>query len=123
MSSIISFFLIVVGIIHLLPLIGVAGSERLKSLYGIDVEERNLLILMRHRAILFGLFGVFLIYAAFRPDIQLMAILAGLASVVSFICISRLIGGYNSAIHKVIVIDIVAVIMLVIAAILYVIGY
>jgi hypothetical protein len=70
--------LIVAGLIHLLPLPGVLGSERLTTLYGLSFSESNLAILMRHRAVLFGLLGVVLIVAAFRPMLRTLAFLAGL---------------------------------------------
>ena len=55
-----SFF----GVFALLPLAGVLGAGRLSALYGIAFEEPNLVLLMRHRAVLFGLLGVFLAIAA-----------------------------------------------------------
>ncbi len=81
MRNLISAMLIVVAVIHLMPLSGVLGSERLSALYGIRLDEPNLAILMRHRAVLFGLLGVFLLYAASRPAFQLAAFIAG------FVCI------------------------------------
>ena len=59
--------LIIVGIIHLLPLMGVSRSEKLSTLYGLFFSDPNLLILMRHRAVLFGMLGVFFIFTAFKP--------------------------------------------------------
>ena len=50
-----SAMLVVVAVIHLLPVSGVLGSERLAALYGLPFNEPNLAILMRHRAVLFGL--------------------------------------------------------------------
>ena len=61
--------LILVGLIHLLPLSGVLGSERLASLYGLSFSEPNLAILMRHRAVLFGLLGVLLDTCCVSPDV------------------------------------------------------
>ena len=84
LDKIIAAMLIIVGIIHVLPVIGVLGPERLAALYGIAVDEPNLTILMRHRAVLFGLVGAFLLYAAFRPDLQVLALVAGFVSVISF---------------------------------------
>jgi hypothetical protein len=72
--------LIVAAIIHLLPLAGVLGAERFPALYGVSVTDPNLQILLRHRALLFGLLGLFLLYAAFQPAVQPLALVAGLVS-------------------------------------------
>lgn len=104
--------LLVVGIIHLLPLAGVLGSERLAALYGVAVVEPNLLILMRHRAVLFGILGVFFLVAAFRPRLQWTAFLAGFASVLSFLWLGWSVGGFNGSIARVMVADLVALLCL-----------
>jgi len=59
--------MLVVALIHLLPISGFFGVERLTSLYDVEISGANMEILMRHRAILFGILGGFLAYAAFRP--------------------------------------------------------
>lgn len=118
MGRVISALLIFVGIIHLLPLSGVLGAERLVTLYGVAIEDPSLEILMRHRAVLFGLLGSFIVYAAFKPPLQALAIAGGLASVVSFIAIAWAVGDYNDAAHKVVIADIIAAIALVIAGML-----
>lgn len=79
MRYLISATLLIVAVIHLLPLVGVLGAPRLTALYGISFDDANLAILMRHRAVLFGLLGAFLAFAAFRPTLQPLAFLAGFA--------------------------------------------
>jgi hypothetical protein len=111
--------LIVVAIIHLLPLSGVLGSERLGALYGIRFDEPNLAILMRHRAVLFGLLGAFLLFAAFRPAFQLTALIAGFVSVVSFLYLAWSVGGYNAQVGRVFIADVVALACLIIGAAAY----
>jgi hypothetical protein len=113
MRHVITASLIVAAIIHLLPLPGVLGSTRLAALYGLDFTEPNLAILMRHRAVLFGLLGVFLLYAAFKPALQPLALAAGLVSVVSFLALAWLSDGYNSQVGRVVIADIVALIALI----------
>jgi hypothetical protein len=119
MRHLISAMLIVVAIIHLLPLSGVLGSERLSALYGIRFDEPNLAILMRHRAVLFGLLGVFILYAAFRPAFQLAAFVAGFVSVVSFLFLAWSVGGYNAQVSRVFIADIVAFVCLIVGAAAY----
>jgi len=121
MRYLITAMLIIVAIIHLLPLSGVVSSERLMLLYGISFVEPNLEIVMRHRAVLFGLLGVFLLYAAFRPAIQYLAFIAGFISVVSFLFLAESVGNFNEQIARVFIADMVALICLLIgfAAYLY----
>jgi hypothetical protein len=106
--------LVVVAIIHLLPLSGVLGNERLAALYGLSLDEPNLEILMRHRAVLFGLLGLFFLFAAFRPPLQTVAFIAGFVSVVSFLWLAWSIGGYNTQVARVFMADIVALASLII---------
>lgn len=120
MRYLVTLMLVVVGIIHLLPLSGVLGSDRLASLYGLSFAEPNLAILMRHRAVLFGLLGVFLLVAAFRPSYQVAAFAAGFVSVVSFIALALSVGGYNAALGRVFVADLVALACLVVGLAAYV---
>lgn len=119
MRYLVSAMLVIVAIIHLLPLSGVIGSERLASLYGISFAEPNIAILMRHRAVLFGLLGLFLLFAAFAPRFQVAAFVIGFVSVVSFLWLASSVGGYNAAISRVVTADIVALVCLIVGAAAY----
>jgi hypothetical protein len=119
MKYVVSTMLAVVGIVHLMPLVGVLGSKQLATLYGLAFDEPNLAILMRHRAVLFGLLGAFLLYAAFRPAYQPAALVAGFVSVASFLWIAHATGGYNAQVGRVFAADVVALVCLVIAAAAY----
>lgn len=72
----VSAMLVIVAVIHLIPVLGVLGAPQLASLYGLDFSEPNLAILMRHRAVLFGLAGAFFLFAAFKPAVQPIAVIA-----------------------------------------------
>jgi hypothetical protein len=104
------------GIIHLFPLPGVLGAGQLTRLYGVSADDPNLGILLRHRAVLFGLLGALLIVAAFRPDLRAVALIAGLVSTVSFLVIAWGVGGYNAQVARVVVADLLAVVLLLVAA-------
>lgn len=117
MRYLVSAMLVIVGIIHLLPLSGILGSEKLSALYGISIQDTNLVILMRHRAVLFGLLGAFLIFTAWQPAFQTIAFIAGLISVVSFLLLAWLGGGYNTEISRVVIADIIALVCLIVAVI------
>lgn len=116
MRQFIAFSLLFVAIIHLLPVLGVLGAERLAALYGLSFAEPNLLILMRHRAVLFGLLGIFLAVAAFRPAWQGAAFLAGFVSVSAFLAIAWTSASYNAQIGRVVSADLVALVMLALGA-------
>ena len=122
MEKVATGLLVLVGIIHLLPVAGVLGVDRLAALYGIALSEPNIEILMRHRAILFGLLGLFLVYAAFQPSLQTLAIVAGLVSVVSFIAIAWSVGGYNELVRKVVIADVIAAVALIAAGVINLVG-
>ena len=108
MRQMLSLCLIIVGIIHLLPLSGVLGAERLQSLYGLPMADPNLVLLMRHRAVLFGLLGAFCVIAAFLPALQLAALTAGSVSVLSFLALAASSGPLNASVGRVVVVDWVA---------------
>ncbi|MDD0842253.1 phosphopantetheine adenylyltransferase [Pseudomonas sp. Gutcm_11s] len=115
MSKLIAALLLVAGIIHLLPLAGVLGGERLNALYGLTLDEPNLQILMRHRAVLFGLLGALLVVAAFIPGLRTLALIGGLFSVVSFLLLAWHAPLYNEALRRVVIADWVALACLLLA--------
>ena len=116
MKIVVTVALVIVAIIHLLPLPGVLGARRLETLYGIPVAEPNLEILMRHRAVLFGLLGGFILAAAFLPHLQPSAFVLGFASVLSFLWLVRATAGYNARVARVFAADVVALFSLVVGA-------
>lgn len=120
MRYLISTGFIVAAIIHLIPLSGVRGSEKLTALYGIPVNEPNLVILMRHRAILFGLLGVFLLVAAFKPAYQIPAFVAGFISIVSFFGLTWAADSHNDKIGRIFTGDVIAFVGLVVSLAAYI---
>jgi hypothetical protein len=116
MRYLVSVMLLIVGVIHLLPLSGMLGIERLSALYGLSFNDPNLVILMRHRAVLFGLLGLFFMVAAFRPELQILAFIAGFISVISFIWLAYSVGAYNAKISRILMMDIIALVCLVVAS-------
>ena len=67
MRFITPILLALVAVVHLLPLIGVRGSEALERLSGVAITDPSLLVLMQHRAVLFGIIGGVLVGAVFTP--------------------------------------------------------
>ena len=117
MRHLVSAMLVIVAVIHLLPLMGVLGSEKLATLYGLDFSEPNLAILMRHRAVLFGLLGSFFLYAAFKPSLQPMAFVGAFISLASFLALVASAETHNRLVQRVVLVDIIAIVALAVAVI------
>lgn len=116
MKYLVSAMLFVSGAVHLLPLSGVLGSAQLASLYGLAIDEPNLSILMRHRAVLFGLVGSFTLLSIFRPALRSSAIVGGIVSVASFLYLATAVGDYNPHIGRVVLVDVAVLVCLFVAA-------
>jgi hypothetical protein len=104
-----TFLVLVAAAINLAPLLGAVSSERMSALYGVDLDDPNLQILMRHRAVLFGLVGGLLLVAAFHPPLRAPAYAVGFSSMLSFLLIAWLVGGYSAEIQRVILVDVVGI--------------
>ncbi len=117
MRYVVSAMLLVAAVIHLLPITGVVGPERLSALYGISLDGPDLAILMRHRAVVIALVGAFMLLAAFRPRLQATALVVGLLSAGSFLWLAWSVGDYNARIARVVTADVVAAICLIVGAI------
>jgi 4-hydroxybenzoate polyprenyltransferase len=98
---------------------GFFGAERIATLYGISDVGKDLEILMRHRAILFGILGAFFVYAAFNAALQPLAFIAAACSLSSFFYLAFSVGDYNNSIGRVVIADYVATAALLGAVILY----
>lgn len=100
-------------------MVGVLGGERLNALYGIALDEPNLQILMRHRAVLFSLLGALLIAAAFVPALRSAALTGGLISVLAFLLLAWSAPVYNEALRRVVIADWIALACLIPALLLH----
>lgn len=77
-----------------------------------------MIILMRHRALLFGVVGGFILYSAFNPPHQMAAMVMAAISMVGFLYFVWAAGDYNASIYKIAIIDLVGIVCLVIASVL-----
>lgn len=109
--------LAIAAIIHFLPLSGVTGKAALEKLYGVAIDDPNLLIAMQHRALLFGLLGVLFVLAIFKGDLRLLAMGFGLVSTVGFIAVAWQVGDYNPLIARVVKADVLVIVALLIGLI------
>jgi len=118
LTKTITVCLIIVGLINCAPVLGVLSAQNLENAYSISLASNDLIILMRHRALLFGVLGGFILYSVFFPSYQGAAMIMAMVSMVSFIALVYLVGGYNDSIYKVLVVDIIGIVFLAIAALL-----
>lgn len=116
-QTLISGVLLLAGVVHLFPLLGATGAARLEQLYGLRMEDPNLLLLMRHRALLFGLLGLLLATAAFKPAWQGLALLAAWGSVLGFVLLAP--SGLLPALQRVWWIDVALLPLLALASWIY----
>lgn len=112
-KTIISVGFCAVGLINFLPIVGMGSADTLAKLYGIAPPTGDLLLLLRHRALLFGVLGGLLLVAAFRPTLQYAIGIAALISMLGFVVFGWSSGTSNPAITRIVLIDIVASIGLV----------
>lgn len=96
---------LVAALINLAPVLGAASAARMSALYGVPLDDPNLQILMRHRAVLFGLVGGLLLVAAFYPPLRATGYAVGFASMLSFLFIAFVVGDYNPQIRRVVLVD------------------
>jgi hypothetical protein len=115
----VALMFLVPAAIHLIPVVGVLGPSQLQSLYGLDFADPSLQVLMRHRAVLFGLVGTLLAVAAFRPALRSTALVAGFGSVVPFLALAHGVDGANAQVMRVAAADWVALGCLAAAAAMY----
>lgn len=94
------------GVIHLIPGIGVLSAQRLHALYGVSLHDPSLILLLRHRAILFVVLGAFFVAAAlFQPAWRVTASVVALLCMLSFIVLAGDVA--SSAIQRVALVDLV----------------
>jgi len=116
MRHLVTGSLLVVALIHLLPVVGVLGASKLRALYGLDALDPTTALLLRHRAVLFGLLGGFLAIAAFVPACQVAALVAGFVSVLSFLFLARAYRDLSPPIARVFRADLLALVALLVGS-------
>ena len=117
MKHVVTVVLIAIGLLHLYPAAGVLGAARLESLYGVPVGSADLELLLRHRAVTFGLLGALLLAAAWHPPLRALALVAGFVSMASFVALAWPVQAHGSAIARVFWADVVGLALLAIAAV------
>ena len=97
--------LVAAGIVHLLPAAGLLGARQLQRLYGVALDHPDLIVLMRHRALLFAVLGIGLIAAVAWPSLRTAMLLAGLVSTAGFCVLAATQPELGGALRRVAWID------------------
>ncbi len=105
-------FYLIAGLINFVPISGVLGDSIIEAAYGIDVSSPELSLLLRHRAVLFGIVGGMLLVAAFRQTLRPAATLCGLISMTSFAILYTLTQPDNDQLLGVLRADLVGILIL-----------
>lgn len=107
---------LIVGAINFFPVTAIRSQVALNNLYGIDITDNNVLILLQHRALMFGLVGSLTAAAAFKAHLRHTAIVVGLISMIGFTVLAISKVTYNDEILRIVMVDVVAAVLLLIAA-------
>lgn len=118
MKTLASVLLGLVGVLHLVPVLGVLSAARLESMYGVSVDGADLATLMRHRAVLFGIAGGVMLLGAIREQHRKLGLVVGFVTTVSFVALAWLEGATGAEVRRVALADAVGIAMLVLAVVL-----
>ncbi len=115
MELIYRIILFIAGLINLLPSLLAFFPGKISKSYGVEIPNANYELLLRHRAILFGIIGGLMIFSAIFKKHYELATTVGLISMTSIILLYFLIDkGINAELKKVMVVDIIATVILLI---------
>ena len=111
-ARLITGLFLIAGLINFAPLVGVLSDALIASAYGIDITNRELSLLLRHRAVLFGITGGLLLVAAFRPALRPVASACGFASMIGFAVLHMIIEPEAEQLRNVLRLDFVGLVAL-----------
>ncbi len=111
--------LLLAGIINLIPFSLAFFPNKINASYGIDVTNINLELLVRHRAVLFGIVGGLMLFSAFTKRYYDLSVVFGSISMLSFVILYFSIGNINSELKKVMLFDVAAIVILAIGCFCY----
>lgn len=105
------------ALIHLAPVVGVLSTGHLEKLYGIPVGGPDLAVLLRHRAVLFGVLGGLLVWGIFEHGDRAVAVVAVLVSDVAYAVLCRVHRDHNAQLGRVYRADVVSIVALIAAGV------
>ena len=119
METIFRISLFIAGGINILPSILGFWPKKISESYGIEIPNVDFELLLRHRAVLFGIVGGLMIYSAITKKYYSISVAVGLISMISFVILYFLINGINTELQNVMKIDLVGIAVLIIGFLLY----
>lgn len=112
--------IVVVGLINTLPVLGVLSGQRIGDAYAISVSSVELEILLRHRALLFGVVGGFVLTSLWLPQYRAPALAIAGISMAGFLLLAAIVGDFGPALARIVVADVVGMLALGTALMLHV---
>jgi len=106
------------GLINFLPLIGALSRKRVEALYDVTIEDGTYEVLLRHRAVLFGIVGTLMLASAFVASLRPAGYAAGFTAMLSYLLLAARVGNHNANIRRVAILDIIATAALLTAALI-----
>lgn len=97
--------LLLVALAHAVPALAAFDADLLPVFYGVAAVDPNLEVLLRHRAMLFGIVAGILALGAFVPAYRMLALGVGWVSVVSFLDLAMSTDGISDAVRRVVLVD------------------
>lgn len=113
-----TMILLAVGVVNLIPGLVALQPDRTVALYGIGVDGAAMSLLMRHRAVLLACVGLALGVAAFVHAMRVPALAFAAMSKLGFLALYLLTPGLTSELRRVAAVDVVALVLLGVAALL-----
>ncbi|MFE3446225.1 hypothetical protein ACFXNW_24630 [Nocardia sp. NPDC059180] len=111
--------LIAVALVNLAPGVVALSAAQVRSAYGVDASNQDVTVLLRHRAVLLALVGAAVLAGAFVEDLRIPAMIGGAISMATFIVFAFGAREVNPRILRVAQVDVVALIALAVAAVIF----
>ncbi|WP_223788282.1 hypothetical protein [Marinicella meishanensis] len=111
--------LALVGLINFLPVLGLFSLAQMSQAYGVEFTQAEWGILMRHRALLFGLLGGFVLASLFKPAWQAPALFMASLSMLGFMGLAWPVAALNAGLAKIFWIDLIGLVLAALAWLLW----
>ncbi|MEU2033276.1 hypothetical protein [Nocardia amamiensis] len=100
------------GLLNTAPAIGAVAPQGMYAAYGIAAADRDLEVVLRHRAVLFAVVGIGLLLAILRPALRPIAVCANAISFGGFLVLVIVGGPVGPGLMRVAAFDVVGLVAL-----------